>query len=157
MELVLIRFKKDGSRRDLHVRNKRIVFGRGDTADIKIPKNDVSREHCEVRVEGDKVIVKDLGSSNGTFVNDERIEGEHVLNPGDRLSIGTFVLTAQIDGEPSEVEPPLLESPVAANTAKSATAGADDSDSDLSDLIAQMGGDAGDSSVFEMNLDDSDI
>jgi sulfite reductase alpha subunit-like flavoprotein/cytochrome b involved in lipid metabolism len=49
----------------------------------------VSRRHARVELVGNELIVFDLGSTNGTFVNDERVT-RHVLLPGDRLRIGRF-------------------------------------------------------------------
>jgi pSer/pThr/pTyr-binding forkhead associated (FHA) protein len=49
----------------------------------------VSRHHCIIRALGDEVTVVDLGSRNGTFVNDQRVRSSAVLHSGDELKIGT--------------------------------------------------------------------
>lgn len=161
MDVTLVRFNKDEARRDYIVKRGRCLMGRLDTCDLPIPLSSVSREHCELRIEGDAVRLKDLGSRNGTFVNGERIDGVVTLTPGDRIAIGPVVFTAQIDGEPEPIEPPLLEAPTA-TTARAATAttppvGPGDKGAEaLSDLIAEM--DNEDSSVFDLDmfLDDDD-
>ncbi len=51
----------------------------------------VSRRHCRLKVDGDRVTVEDEGSTNGTYVNGARIEVS-LLHPGDRLVVGRFHL-----------------------------------------------------------------
>ena len=69
-------------------RTRALVLGRGAECDVPIPTPRASRNHAEVCFEGDRVVVFDLGSTNGTFVNGERIEVERTLRPGDRIGIG---------------------------------------------------------------------
>src|SRR5262249_35273025 len=57
-----------------------------------LPDPDVSRTHCEVRVVGEQVVVRDLGSTNGTFVDGARVTAERVLPLSSRLEIGRHVL-----------------------------------------------------------------
>ncbi|OZG72380.1 hypothetical protein BTA51_16765 [Hahella sp. CCB-MM4] len=52
-----------------------VTIGRGDDADITLNSTDVSRVHAELSLQGDELWVRDLGSTNGTFVNHERISG----------------------------------------------------------------------------------
>ncbi|MCX5758543.1 MAG: GGDEF domain-containing protein [Candidatus Hydrogenedentes bacterium] len=80
------------------------VFGRGQQTDVRITAPSVSREHARVmRISaenGDEFSVTDLGSSNGTFVNDEQIETARLQN-GDKLQMGDvlfkFVLQDEAD------------------------------------------------------------
>jgi len=116
--VALVLFKSNGQRRDFRLRRPRCVIGRLPTCDLQAPDTRVSRQHCELRVDEEqgKLYVRDLGSSNGTFVNDEKIEQEVELTPGDRLAVGPFVFTVQINGEPAEIEPPLFDAPGASAT-----------------------------------------
>jgi len=85
------------------MKRARLVIGRKKECDIRIPASSVSREHCEVRIEGGKVLVKDLGSSNGTYVNRERVqEGE--LTAGAILAVGPGTFVVRIDGRPAEID-----------------------------------------------------
>lgn len=63
------------------------TIGRGDHCDMVIANQHVSRAHAEVMADGATVVVRDLGSSNGTFVNGRRIQ-QHQLRHGDMLSVG---------------------------------------------------------------------
>lgn len=66
------------------------VIGRSRDCSLRIASGSVSRRHCEVRIEGDAVSVVDLGSSNGTFIDDERLPAgeERSLTPGAKLAVG---------------------------------------------------------------------
>jgi len=104
MDVTLVMFKADGTRRDFTVRGERMTIGRKNSCDLRIPLSSVSRQHCEVRLEGDGVSIHDLGSSNGTFVNEDRVQQE-TLRPGDAVVVGPVVFTVVIDGQPENVKP----------------------------------------------------
>jgi hypothetical protein len=82
-----------------------IRIGRGSMNDIVIQDNQSSRQHVEITRQGDDLIVRDLGSTNGTFVNGERITGSRPLRPGDEIRIGetTFGFEAIPLGAPPVV------------------------------------------------------
>ena len=63
-------------------------IGRSRTNDVVLNDPLVSRQHLRLEVRGDTVMVHDLGSSHGTFLNDKRIRGSVSLNPGDILQVG---------------------------------------------------------------------
>ena len=63
-----------------------IVVGRDRRCDVRIESFRVSRRHCRLALDGDGVLVCDLGSTNGTQINGRRV-GSGVLRPGDELSI----------------------------------------------------------------------
>src|SRR3954465_8071715 len=68
------------------------TIGRHDECQLRIKSSQVSRKHCELFEKKGLLLVKDLGSSNGTLVNGKRIKGQQVLEPGDELSIGPVLL-----------------------------------------------------------------
>lgn len=117
-------FKADGERRDFPLKQMRTVLGRNRNCDLRIPLSSVSREHCEILIEENNVVVRDLDSRNGTYLNHNRIE-QTPLEAGDELVVGPVVFTLVIDGEPTQIDPVplLLESYTAHNdTASGATA-----------------------------------
>jgi pSer/pThr/pTyr-binding forkhead associated (FHA) protein len=69
-----------------------VRIGRGEGMDIVIENVSVSREQAELRTDGKRWSVRDLGSVNGTFVNGERLNEPRVLAPGDEISFGKFSL-----------------------------------------------------------------
>ena len=85
------------------MKRARLVIGRKKECDIRIPVPSVSREHCEVHVEGGKVMVRDLGSSNGTYINRERVQ-EAELKPGQFIGVGPAVFVVRIDGKPDKID-----------------------------------------------------
>ncbi len=140
--LVLAMFKSDGTRRDFPLVKSRVIIGRKVNCDLRIPLTSVSRQHCELTISGNKVQVKDLGSSNGTYHNSERVQ-EAYLSAGDELIIGPVVFTLVVDGQPSDLKPVRTilssESPSrapAAKQGKSVSAAVVDSEElDIADLI----------------------
>src|SRR5207248_9300980 len=65
------------------------VLGRSTTATVRLADREVSRKHSQVDKEGDDYVLRDLGSSNGTFLNGKRIFGPSKLKDGDEVVIGT--------------------------------------------------------------------
>jgi two-component system cell cycle response regulator len=76
------------------VKADRVVLGRGDRTDVRIVDDGVSREHAAVQREGGKIVLVDLGSTNGTFCNGVRVprDGRVDLSDGDKLSIGASTI-----------------------------------------------------------------
>ncbi len=113
MKVVLVRFK-DGERRDFPLTGDSVVLGRRPECGLRIASSDVSRQHCQLTVKGKELTIKDLGSSNGTYVNGKRV-AETKLTPGDRLAVGPAVFVIQIDGKPATIKPSdaVVERPAA--------------------------------------------
>jgi FHA domain len=95
-----------------------IRVGRGQGMDILIDNVSVSRRQAEIRHEGESWLVRDLGSSNGTFVNGERVTTERTLAPGDEISFGKFSLFFErVVAEPvARPAPAAPRAPVGAQT-----------------------------------------
>lgn len=73
-----------------------LVLGRDSSRAFHLPDADVSRTHCSVRLEGDVVFVRDLGSTNGTFVDGVRLTDESALPIGSRLDLGRHALRHEL-------------------------------------------------------------
>lgn len=69
----------------------RFVVGRALESDLHVDSPSVSRRHCELRVDDDSVTLSDLGSVNGSFVNEVRIHGPVQLANGDLIRLGVLV------------------------------------------------------------------
>lgn len=72
------------------------VIGRLGGSDIEINDPGASRRHAEIRRRGQEIVVVDLGSTNGTLVNESKIS-EKVLEEGDRITIGRTTLEFRRD------------------------------------------------------------
>ena len=69
------------------------VLGRGDQADIQLQDTFASSQHARLSPHGDVIVVEDLGSTNGTYLNEEPLRGPQPLHPGDRIRIGDSSFT----------------------------------------------------------------
>ena len=65
-----------------------IVLGRGDQAEIRLEDPFASSRHARIYEQGNIVVIEDLGSTNGTYLNEELLETPRPLHPGDRVRIG---------------------------------------------------------------------
>ncbi len=92
------------------------VLGRDTSADVVLadPSGELSRRHVRIGLTGGAVVVEDLGSTNGTFLNGERIGDPRSLRTGDQIGIGDYALeftsSVEADGAPA----PAAAAPVPA-------------------------------------------
>ena len=100
MKVNLVLFKKNGNKKSFSVPSSVTVIGRRKDCDLCIPVINVSRKHCQLNQDQGKLMIRDLGSTNGTLVNGSEVK-EAELQPGDKLTIGPLSFTIQIDGAPS--------------------------------------------------------
>ena len=86
--LVIIYGDELGKKYNLNTNS--VVVGRSSKCDIQIDQESISRNHSKIVNTGKSILVRDLGSTNGTYVNDEPIE-EYVLRDGDLIKIGRTI------------------------------------------------------------------
>ena len=103
MEVNLVFIDKNGTTQSFRLPSAVTFIGRRKDCDMCIPLSVVSRRHCEIYTEFDTLMIRDLKSRNGTFVNDEAID-EVALKAGDVLKIGPLKFVIQIDGVPDSFE-----------------------------------------------------
>jgi len=135
MNLTLVLFKNSGGHKEIPLTRPKTVIGRRPECDIRIPKAEISRQHCQIFLEGGTLKVKDLGSSNGTFVNSEKIL-EAVINAGDQISVGHTTFAVRIDGMPQTFEQQKVKTAVkpAAPAPKKPQAKSED----IEDVVAEL-------------------
>lgn len=85
-------------------REKRLAVG-SKGCEINIENRSVEAEHCELEWDDGVLIVKDLDSQSGTFVNDEQVEGDETLRNGDVIVVGRARLRV-VRGTSDDMEPP---------------------------------------------------
>ena len=141
--LRIIGGKNDG--REIKISVPEFVIGRGDTAHLKPASDLVSRRHCSIKVADGKVIITDMGSRNGTFVNGEQLEGAHVAKPGDRIRVGRLQFEMVIDAAKASTKKQPVKNVVeaASRTVKK------EKDSSIEDSISDWLDDDSDDSPFE--------
>ncbi len=98
--------KQDGSVLTVRLKTmavaKPATIGRGDEADITIDDPRSSRIHAAIRYWDDIFVIRDMNSSNGTFMNGAQIDVAK-LNPGDVIKIGDTELTASAEASGKDV------------------------------------------------------
>jgi pSer/pThr/pTyr-binding forkhead associated (FHA) protein len=83
---------------ELSVAQPEFVIGRAHDCHLQLPSDFVSRHHCELIVDEceQALRLRDLGSRNGTFVNDEIVAEERELKDGDKLTVGCIPFAIHI-------------------------------------------------------------
>jgi pSer/pThr/pTyr-binding forkhead associated (FHA) protein len=134
--------------RELPVPGPEFVIGRSEECHLR-PKSDmVSRRHCSLVIKEGQVILRDFGSKNGTYINEQRVEGEKVLDPNDVLRIGPLKFGVLFDKGTSKLAKPAAaaaapaKEPARAAAAPTATGGktatADVEDDDISSWLSDI-------------------
>ena len=78
--------------RSVRIRKEVVTVGRLPECDVVVADPGASRRHAQIRHEDGSYVLTDLGSTNGTLVNDEFVNGARSLQQGDRITIGNTVL-----------------------------------------------------------------
>ena len=80
-----------------------LTLGRDPSNDIEINDPQISRQHTRITRQGRMMVIEDLGSTNGTFVNGMRLTGSHVMANGDTIGLGDGVtLTYYEEGQAAD-------------------------------------------------------
>jgi len=86
------------------------TVGRVEDNTFQIAEASVSSHHCEILLRGSDVVIKDLNSTNGTFVNGEKIS-ESVLKPGQTLRLGQVEMRLEAEGVSAPAPAPTAAAP----------------------------------------------
>ena len=109
-KLVLLSAGMTGRSHELKV--DKTTIGRVEDNAFPIVEASVSSHHCEILLRGSEVVVRDLNSTNGTFVNGEKVT-ETVLKPGQILRLGQIEMRLETDASGSSASPASSTSPAA--------------------------------------------
>ncbi len=105
----------DAKRNEINLKRLPATIGRANEAAITLPHALVSRQHCEIYEQDERLCVKDLNSLNGTYLNNEKISGSAPLLPGQLLTLGNVTFRADYDlaagTPPSPAEPHIMVKP----------------------------------------------
>ena len=91
-ELFVVISDSSGTEIKHQIKTSECILGRGEGSDIIINDPEVSRKHSAIDIYENKFVIRDLESTNGTYLNDTRIK-EDLLKEGDRIRIGNTLLT----------------------------------------------------------------
>ena len=114
MSFSIILTEKGGATQRLDFECEEITIGRVDENDICLPKGNISKKHTRIVVKDGKIIVLDLKSTNGTYVNGKKLGGPQVISPDDKVYIGDFILNVEPPDLGPGVEPVLQDGDEAA-------------------------------------------
>jgi len=122
--------EKNGEERQLIFEKEEVTIGRATGSDIVLPRSNISKRHARLVDKHDKVVIVDLRSTNGTYVNGRRITAPELLTHDDKVYIGDFVIRLSNAAEQAASE--RMSSPYTASAtpegpraARAATAAAD--------------------------------
>jgi pSer/pThr/pTyr-binding forkhead associated (FHA) protein len=134
MKLTLIVAEGVHSGKPIPIRVPQFVIGRDPSCQLRPASGAISKQHCVFFVKADKAMLRDLQSTNGTFVNGERLEGEVELKDGDTIKAGPLVFTAKV--EKTKLTPVDRPTPVPPTKTKKAQ-----TDDDIAAMLMEVGDD----------------
>ena len=88
MAAIVIRFP-DGTEQEQELAGQ-LTVGRADGNDLVLAEGGVSRKHARFFLEGNEVLVEDIGSANGVFIDGEKISGPTRIGPRAQVVIGDY-------------------------------------------------------------------
>lgn len=118
MTAKLVLYQQDIKIQDFVLDNGSYVIGRSDRADIWLNDRWVSRLHCQLELNEGAIRVRDLGSTHGTFINDQPV-AEAALGQGDILRIGLSRLVADICPSSAQSKADVITNQVAHTAGRS--------------------------------------
>lgn len=103
--------------RACELQTDRTTIGRVEDNTFHIADPSISSHHCEVQLRGSDIVIRDLNSTNGTFINGNKIE-ESILKPGQILRLGQVELKLEVEGATTSAPPAPGSTPAPAAPAK---------------------------------------
>jgi pSer/pThr/pTyr-binding forkhead associated (FHA) protein len=90
---------------------EKTTIGRVDDNTFPVPEGSVSSHHCEILLRGSDVVIRDLNSTNGTFINGNQVSGEAPLKPGQILRLGQIEMRLEDAGGSAKGAPATKKLP----------------------------------------------
>jgi len=160
--LVLTSGKQEG--KVLEIKLPQFLIGRDAQCHLRPASALISKRHCALIQKEGKVFIRDFGSTNGTFVNDERVEGERELHNDDQLKVGpvAFAIRLEADAKPTTKTPApptkaeAGKAPALQTSSKPATPGKSDTPAPATVSKPANADEEDDIAAMLMSLDDGD-
>jgi len=109
MEWRLVVAESETKRKVIPVTQLPFVIGRGHECDLQILNPAVSRKHCELVQDGTTLLVRDLSSTNGTFIGQRRVQGLQPLDSDHCLTVGFIQLYLEETSIPEMLAPATFD------------------------------------------------
>ncbi len=135
MEVKLVVAQGKNAGQKIAVPGPKFFIGRAEDCQLRPNSDLVSRHHCVILIEEGFVAVRDFGSKNGTFVNDDQVRAEQELKNGDRLRIGQLEFTVELAVAVGGKKKPKVHSIQEAAARAAQTGAASPEDLDLDSLL----------------------
>src|SRR5262245_36807921 len=133
MHVLLKILQGSNAGKELKIPTPKCLIGRGDECHLKPQSEAISRRHCVIVTTENEVVVRDLHSRNGTYVNEERVAEEAVLLHGDILRVGPLQFEMLIEQSPAKSKRPKVAD-IKEAVARTAEGSGINSTSDLDDV-----------------------
>ncbi len=151
--------KNDG--REIKIAVPRFVIGRGATAHLRPSSDLVSREHCEILVADGKVVLNDLKSRNGTFVNGKQLTESHTAKSGDSLRVGRLQFEVVIDPIKASTKKPRVAGVVEAASRTAASKKKMSLEDSITDWLSDDDGDdsqaIASAETIQLNIEETSV
>ena len=108
VKLVVLGGKHPGQ--EIAVPGPEFLVGRAPECKLRPNSDMVSRRHCMISIVEGRATIRDLGSRNGTFVNDQKIAGEHELRTGEKIKVGPLEFEVHLSTSVSGKKKPKVRS-----------------------------------------------
>ena len=105
MKIVLVVASGVYAGKEIAIAGNQFVIGRDEGCNLRPASPAISKRHCAVYYKDGEPFVRDLGSTNGTFLNDAQVEGERSLAEGDKVRVGPLDFTVKLVGGRSDSTP----------------------------------------------------
>jgi pSer/pThr/pTyr-binding forkhead associated (FHA) protein len=142
MEYQLVIVRGRSASKILKLGNGVTTVGRQEDCQLRIGSSQVSRKHCQIYEKDGRLVVMDLGSSNGTFVNGKKVEGQQIVKSGDLLSFGKVKFRVEridVSGKPRPADTAVaaadMPDAVAFDDTGSSTGSSDEFDIDFDEEV----------------------
>ena len=133
VKLVVLGGKHPGQ--EIAVQGPEFLVGRAPECKLRPNSDMVSRRHCMISIAEGRVTIRDLGSRNGTLVNDQKITGEHELRTGDKIKIGPLEFEVHLSTSVSGKKKPKVHNVQEAAARTVEAAKPRDNEPDISDWL----------------------
>ncbi len=132
MKIKLKVLKGSGAGKEVRLPTPKCLIGRGDDCHLRPKSEGVSRRHCVIITQKGEVLIRDLESKNGTFINGKSIKADYVLKNGDKVQVGPLAFEVLIDhsigGEKKPKVKSIKEAALRTSAANQETTQIEDSD-----------------------------
>ncbi len=110
MKIKLKVLKGTGAGKEVRLPTPKCLIGRGEDCHMRPKSEAVSRRHCVIITQKGEVLIRDLESKNGTFVNGKSIKADRVLKTGDKVQVGPLAFEVLIDHSVGGEKKPKVKS-----------------------------------------------